>query len=146
MNVLARLARLTFSAQRDSCYMLRCLFASRGDDQFYVRRSVDLPPPAAAFLNLAQVRMSVAYWHGTGREFPFLQRCACKATINSCRSDESRGADRNVVNIAGSAQLAQEEHRGPGGLFENIAQGWCRPVQAHGAPHTWLLYQGELLT
>lgn len=70
MNVLVRLARLTFSL-RDSCYMLRCLFASRGDDQFYVQHSVDLPPPAAAFLNLAQVRMSVAYWHGTGLEFPF---------------------------------------------------------------------------
>lgn len=145
MNVLARLARLTFSAQRDFCYMLRCLFASRGDDQFYVRRSVDLPPCCRLFELSTSADVCGILTRNRPR-ISFLQRCACKATIHSCRSDESRGADRNVVNIAGSAQLAQEEHRGSGGLSENIAQGWCRPVQAHGAPHTWLLSQGELLT
>lgn len=51
-----------------------------------------------------------------------------------------------MVDIPGSAQLAQKEHSGPGGLFENIVEGWCRLVQAHGAPHTWLHSQGELLT
>lgn len=53
-------------------------------------------------------------------------------------SYESRGADCNVVNFTRSAQLAQKEHSGPGGVLENIAQGWCRVVQTHGAPHTWL--------
>lgn len=60
-------------------------------------------------------------------------------------SYESRGADCNVVDIVRSAQLAQKEHSGPGGVSENITQGWGRPVQAHGETHTWLHAQGELL-
>lgn len=59
-------------------------------------------------------------------------------------SYESRGADCNVVNLAGSAQLAQKEHSGPGGVSESVAEGWRRPVQTHGAAHTWTRSQGEL--
>lgn len=125
--------------------MLRCLFASRGDDQFYVQHSVVPPPPCRLFKLSVSADVCCILTRNRPR-ISFLQRCACKEAINLFRSDESRGADRNVVNIAGSAQLAQKEHSGPGGLFENIAEGWCRLVQAHGAPHTWLLSQGELLT
>lgn len=129
--------------------MLRCLFASRGDDQFCVQHSVVVVAPRLLSCRLFELSQSADVCCILTRNRPrisFLQRCACKVAIYLFRSDESRGADRNVVNIVGSAQLAQKEHSGPGGLFENIAEGWCRLVQAHGAPHTWLLSQGELFT
>lgn len=56
---------------------------------------------------------------------------------------ESRGADGNVVDLPRSAQFAQEEHRGPGGLSQSVAEGWGRLVQAHGETHTWLQPQGK---
>lgn len=58
-------------------------------------------------------------------------------------SYESRGADCNVVDITGSAQLPEKEHSRPGGVFENIAEGWGCSVQAHGAAYTWLHSQGK---
>lgn len=51
-------------------------------------------------------------------------------------SHESRGADRNVVDIVGRPRLAEENHSGPGGVSENFAEGWGRFVQAGGAPRT----------
>lgn len=60
-------------------------------------------------------------------------------------SYESRGADGNLVNISRSAQLAEKEYSRSRGVFENIAEGWGRLVQARGAAHTWLHSQGELL-
>lgn len=59
------------------------------------------------------------------------------------RSYESRGADGDLVDIARCAQLAQKERSGPGGVPEDVAEGWGRPVQARGAARAWLHSQGE---
>lgn len=60
-------------------------------------------------------------------------------------SHESRGADRHLADLVGSALLAEKEHSGPGGVSENFPQGWGRFVQAGGAPCDWLYSEGELL-
>ena len=94
--------------------------------------------------------MWVPYWYGTGRHFSrssiyiyLVFSHACTRAMIILWSHESRGADGNVVDLAGSAQLAQKEHSGPGGVSEKLAEGWGRPVQAHRATRTWLHPQGE---